>query len=353
MLKRLPLVVLLAGASSVWGQQVISAHSGVIHFVEGQATLNGQPVQQKFAEFPDVKNGQTLATQDGRAEVLLTPGVILRIGENSSFKMLSNSRADTRLEVLTGEAVVEVGELLPTNAITLVSGGVHMELVKKGLYRVDAEDPGKFRVYEGEARVTSGDQSLITRKGRQVVFGAVLDMNSFDVKDMDALMRWASRRSEYLAMANVSAARTASASGYTTGSGLGSGLGFGNGLFGSWAYNPSYGMFTYLPGGNSMYYDAFGYPYYSPSTVAFIPTGTGFSGSAFPMGNQATSPHYNSSNGTYNVAPRGSYSGGNSSGSAASATSALSGLGSGSGSGSGAGMGAGHGGGGATSGHGK
>ena len=59
MLKRLPLAVLLVGASSAWGQQVISAHSGVIHFVEGQVTLEGQTVQPKFAEFPDVKNGQT------------------------------------------------------------------------------------------------------------------------------------------------------------------------------------------------------------------------------------------------------------------------------------------------------
>ena len=52
--------------------------------------------QPKFAEFPDVKNGQTLAAEDGRAEVLLTPGVILRIAENSSFQMVSNSRSDTR-----------------------------------------------------------------------------------------------------------------------------------------------------------------------------------------------------------------------------------------------------------------
>jgi len=105
MLKRLSLAVLLVGASSAWAQQVISAHSGVIHFVEGQVTLEGTPVQPKFAEFPDVKNGQTLATQDGRAEVLMNPGVILRLGENSAFKMLSNSRSDTRLEVLSGEAV--------------------------------------------------------------------------------------------------------------------------------------------------------------------------------------------------------------------------------------------------------
>jgi hypothetical protein len=257
-----------------------------------------------------VKNGQTLAAQDGRAEVLLNPGVILRIGENSSFKMLSNNRADTRLELLTGEAVVEVGELLPSNAITLVSGNVHMELVKKGLYRIDAEDPGKFRVYEGEARVTNGDQSVVARKGRQVLLGAVLDMNAFDVKDMDALMRWAGRRSEYLAEANVSAARSAGSLGYV-GNGLGAG-GMGTGL-GSWAYNPWYGMFTYMPFGNSMYYSPFGYAFYSPTTVAYMPTNNGFSGSAFPLSNSGTSLHYGSGGGGSTMAPRPSSNGGSSS----------------------------------------
>jgi hypothetical protein len=359
MLKRLPLVVLLISASSAWAQQVVSAHSGVIHFVEGQVTLEGQTVQPKFGEFPDVKNGQTLATQDGRAEVLLNPGVILRVGENSSFKMLSNNRADTRLEVLSGEAVVEVGELLPSNAITLVSGGMHMELVKKGLYRIDADDPGKFRVYEGEARVTSENQSLLARKGRQVIFGAVLDMSAFDVKEMDALMRWTARRSEYLAEANVSSARTAASSGYLGGSssGLG-GLGMGSGM-GSWAYNPWFGMFTYLPSGNNMYYNSFGYPFYSPTTVAFIPNGGyGNGGSAFPLGNSATSPHYNSSNGTYNMSPRPSEGAdrGTASGSGGGVSGASRGLG-GSASSSGGGgssSGGGHASaGGATSGHGK
>jgi hypothetical protein len=287
MLKRLPVALFLIGASSAWAQQVISAHSGVIHFVEGQVTLEGQPVQPKFAEFPDVKNGQTLATQDGRAEVLLTPGVILRIGENSSFKMISNSRADTRLELMSGEAVVEVGELLPSNAITLISGSVHMEILKKGLYRIDAEDPGKFRVYDGEARVTGGDQTLVARKGRQVLLGSVLDMNAFDVKDMDALMRWASRRSESLAQANVSSARSASSLGYMGNSFGSAGMGMG-----SWAYNPWYGMFTYMPYGNNMYYNSFGYPFYSPSNVGYFMPSTGFSGSAFPLANSGTSAHY-------------------------------------------------------------
>ncbi|HTB10450.1 MAG TPA: hypothetical protein VK752_02710 [Bryobacteraceae bacterium] len=322
-MNRLPLAVLLVGTTSAWGQQVISAHSGVIHFVEGTVTLDGQPVQPKFAEFPDVKNGQTLAAEDGRAEVLLTPGVILRIAENSSFQMVSNSRSDTRLSVLTGSAIVEVGELLQSNAITVLYNDAHIELTKKGLYRIDS-DPGKFRVYDGEARVTAGNQTLVARKGREVLLGAVLDMSGFDVKDTDAFMRWAARRSEYLAQANVSSARTASSSGYS-GSSFSPGYGYGGGMMGmgNWAYNPWYGMFTYMPYGNSMYYSPFGYPFYSPTNIGyFVPSG-GFGGSAFPIGASSTSPHYNGS-GSAAMAPRGSYGSGNSASASSAARSGLS-----------------------------
>ncbi len=304
-----PLAVILIGVSSAWAQQVISAHSGVIHFVEGQVTLDGEQIQPKFAEFPDVKNGQTLAAEDGRAEVLLTPGVILRVGENSSFKMISNSRSDTRLQMTSGSAVVEVGELLPSNAITLMVGSAHIELVKRGLYRVDVNaDPGKLRVYEGEARITEADQSLVVRKGRQVLMGAVLDMGAFDLKETDSLMRWASRRSEYLAQANISSARAASDLGYvgsnsyaSTG-GMGTGLGSG---MGTWAYNPWYGMFTYLPYGNNMYYSPFGYPYYSVGTIGYYipPTYSGISG--FPVSSSSVvSSHYNATGSGLSMTPR-------------------------------------------------
>jgi hypothetical protein len=342
MLNRLPLAVLLIGATSAWGQQVISAHSGVIHFVEGTVTLDGKPVAPKFAEFPDVKNGQMLAAEDGRAEVLLTPGVILRLAENSSFQMVSNNRSDTRLAVLSGSAIVEVGELLQSNAITVVYNGAHIELVKRGLYRIDS-DPGKVRVYDGEARVTAGTQTLLARKGREVLLGAVLDMSGFDVKETDAFLRWAARRSEYLAQANVSSARSASGLGYSGssyGSGLGSGYGYGlGGGGGAWAFNPYYGMFTYMPYGNNMYYSPFGYPFYSPTNVGyFVPNG--YTGSAFPITGSTISPHYGNS-GTVVMAPRGSYgstnsgapinnsgrsySGGLSSGASASAPAASSG----------------------------
>src|SRR5579863_377171 len=112
LISRFGLTVLLAGASCAWGQSAISAHSGMVHYVEGKVLLDGQPVDPKFGEFPEVKNNQVLETAEGRAEVLLTPGVFLRIAENSSFKMLSNKLSDTALEMLSGSSLIEVDELM-------------------------------------------------------------------------------------------------------------------------------------------------------------------------------------------------------------------------------------------------
>jgi hypothetical protein len=162
--------VLFLGTASA--QSVISAHSGVIQYVEGSVLLDGKQVAPKFAEFPDVKTGQTLAADDGRAEVLLTPGVFLRLAENSSFRMASNKLSDTRIEILTGSVLVEVGELLPDNVITLQFHDAQVALLKKGLYRVDA-DSAALRVYNGEARhLRLGDSGGQARPSRSARGGA-------------------------------------------------------------------------------------------------------------------------------------------------------------------------------------
>ncbi len=238
-------------------QSVISAHSGVIHYVEGDVSVDGTPVHPKFAEFPDVKAGQLVATAEGRAEILLTPGVFLRVAENSSVRMLSNALADTRLEVVSGSALVEVGELLEHNAISFEASGVHMELAKKGLFRIDAS-PASLRVYEGQARVISGSETLIARKGHQInLDNAKLADTRFDAKETDAFYRWSSRRAEYVAAANVISARVTSNSDYSSS--------FTSNP-GAWSWNPYFGMFTFLPA-NGVYWSPFGSPFYSPATV--------------------------------------------------------------------------------------
>jgi hypothetical protein len=145
------------------------------------------------------------------------------------------------------------------------------------LYRIDA-DAARLRVFDGEALVTSGSDTVTARKGRQVEFGAVLSAASFDSgSNTDAFSRWSARRAQYLATANVSAARSAGGSGFTSS---------------QWAWNPWYGMFTYVPY-RGYGYSPYGWAIYSPVTVIniYVPQRTSFNSGAFSGVSQ---PSYNS-----------------------------------------------------------
>jgi hypothetical protein len=299
----------------------------MIHYVEGKVLLEGQPVDPKFGEFPAVKNNQVLETTEGRAEILLTPGVFLRVAENSSFKMLSNRLSDTAFELLSGSAIVEVDELMKDNAITVRYKDATMALSKQGLYRVDA-DSGKLRVYDGEADVTYGIKTVQVHKGKQVELTETLLASSFDTKDTDAFYRWVSRRSESIAAASVSSARAAgnvplntsvpcvgqastttnpsfagaanpnsycnpygNAGGYGNPYGYGwYGGYYGYSPYGSWAWNPYFGMFTYLPG-MGYGYSPFGWMIYSPATVGSLYVPGNYRASATPvLANRSVGP---------------------------------------------------------------
>src|SRR6266478_5990345 len=152
--------ILVAFSGTVaFAQTVISAHSGLIHYVEGRVLLDGKPVEVKITNFPEVKENMELRTEEGRAEVLLTPGVFLRLAENSSVRMISNSLVDTRVEVVSGSALVEAGELLANNAVTFESHGAQIAIPKKGLYRIDA-DSARLQVYDGQAIVSSASEKM-------------------------------------------------------------------------------------------------------------------------------------------------------------------------------------------------
>ncbi len=113
----------LALAPAVWAQSVISAKSGTIHHVDGKASIAGKNLKPtKTGEFPTLEQGQTLVTQDAHAEVLLTPGVFLRLGEQSQLEMVNNKLTDTRVKLLDGAALVEVGEIVEGNHITIQVG---------------------------------------------------------------------------------------------------------------------------------------------------------------------------------------------------------------------------------------
>src|SRR5258708_1621156 len=198
-------------AGSAFGQYVISAHSGLVQYVEGSAYLNDNQVEPRSGQLPEIKDNQVFRTGEGKAEVLLTPGVFLRLSENSSVRMVSTKLTDTRVEIISGSAMVEVDDLAKDNSIMLLNKGNTILLTKHGLYRVDA-DAGLFKVYDGEAIVKADAEQLTLRKGKETVLSGALVAENFDPKADDELYRWSDRRSGYLAKANVSSASSLSSS---------------------------------------------------------------------------------------------------------------------------------------------
>src|SRR5207248_2220199 len=129
-----------------------NARPGTVNYVEGQVRIDGQAVGAKAMGSAEVGAGQVLETDRGKAEMLLTPGVVVRLGDNSSLKMISPSLTDTEVELVRGEAMVEAAKVERDNHLRVVDHGMKTELEKNGLYKFNADQP-LLAVYDGKARV--------------------------------------------------------------------------------------------------------------------------------------------------------------------------------------------------------
>jgi hypothetical protein len=253
-------LLLTAGGASA--QSAVSARAGMINVAEGDVLLldgqGGEPrrVEPKPNELLSMKDGQTLRTEEGRAEVLLTPGAFLRMSEASAIRLLSSRLSSVKLEVAQGGALIDVVELLRDNSVIVELAGAEVELERAGLYRFDAE-PARIRVFSGQAEVRAAGVQQTLKSGRELrLEGTQWAMRRFDAeKETDSLYRWSKRRSGYIAMANVSAARQA-------------GTLYGASAFrgGTWLWNPYFGFATYVPWSDTVM-GPFGYYYYTPGTV--------------------------------------------------------------------------------------
>jgi hypothetical protein len=200
-----------------------------------------------------------LETGNGKAEILLTPGVYLRVGNNSSVKMISNSLTNTEVTVSQGEAMVEVDQLYRENNLRISQPGADTKIVKTGLYDFDAANGG-VRVFDGKAVVRADDHDITVKKNHELAFNSPkLKPRGFDkdqITKNDDLYRWSSLRSQYLSDANVNAAQTYYANGW-----------YGPGWWGpGWYWNPWFSGYTFLPA-SGFFYNPFGWGFYSPLMV--------------------------------------------------------------------------------------
>src|SRR5512135_3919659 len=82
------------------------ARPGTINYTEGQVTIDGRTIGAKQLGSTELAPGRVLETGSGKAEMLLTPGVFLRLGDHSAVRMVSPSLTDTRVEMVRGRATL-------------------------------------------------------------------------------------------------------------------------------------------------------------------------------------------------------------------------------------------------------
>jgi hypothetical protein len=195
---------------SVCGQLVISARSGLITDVEGWVQLGGELLVSRAGARVEMQEGTELRTRDGRAEVLLNPGVFLRVGENSAVRMVSNRLADIRIEFVSGAAIIAASGRLNAkenwaSSVLIGYKEATIRLLKNGIYRLDAE-PSQLRVFAGEASVTQGGGTRGVAVGEQIALANPDVPPEFDLNETDSLSLWNQHRTEYISMTNRLAA---------------------------------------------------------------------------------------------------------------------------------------------------
>ena len=140
------------------------AQPGTINYVEGAASLEGQPLNSKDVGNATLQAGQELSTANGKAEILLTPGVFLRLNDTSTVKMVSPDLTLTKVEIEKGRAGIEVDEIHDQNNLQVVDAGVTTRLDKKGYYEFDADKP-MVMVFKGNAKSEVADGKWREIKG--------------------------------------------------------------------------------------------------------------------------------------------------------------------------------------------
>jgi hypothetical protein len=251
---------ILAAILSAPAWAATPALPGTLNYVEGQAAVGSEALNAKSIGSVTLQSGQTLTTETGRAEILLTPGVFLRVGDNSSATMVSPSLTNTMVSLNKGQAMVEVAEIYKDNLLRVQQDGATTQLLKTGLYGFDANN-GDVRVFKGEALVQDGDQNVKVKGGRELDLNNTgnLKARKFNKSayEQSDLYRFSNLRSQYLAEANINSARIY--------------IGGGPGWYGAgWYWNPFFTAYTWIPG-DGIFYSPFGWGFYSPWFVSYAP----------------------------------------------------------------------------------
>jgi hypothetical protein len=240
-------------------QYVVSVKAGLVNHVQG--TVN-------IAEMDMARPGDPVRTgSNGYAEILLTPGSFLRIGENSSVILDEVDLERVSLHVQQGNAEIEVVDIDKDYPIQVTTGNLTTNIVATGIYKFA---DGVATVLSGKLR--SPDSKFTWEKGWQISFNDSYRARKTGKIRVTSLDLYSQNRSQLIASANATMAPQ---------------------LFGSnssdpyWVLAPHVGFYTYIPWKN--YRSPYGYLYYGAGRRVVVNNG---SNSTSPSNDSGGRPGY-------------------------------------------------------------
>jgi hypothetical protein len=180
------------GAARV--KYLAASEAGLVYSLEGSAVTGAQ----KGATPPRLPillgRDNFLRTDAGKAEMFLGVGVVARIADNSSLRMIDTRASGPVVALEEGTLLVEVADSAEGAPLRVRVGDSMTELLKAGVYEFDAT-AGSLSVYGGESSTAVAGTVTRAKEAQRVNLQQPAPLGRFDLKAQDALFKWSARRS--------------------------------------------------------------------------------------------------------------------------------------------------------------
>ena len=184
-------------------------------------------------------HGSTLVTASGNAELLLMPGVFLRVGPSSAVTIDASVPNRVRIRLSKGECMLEAVETSQPGSIVVDEKGSGASIDEPGLYGFNSKR-GAIAVYSGSAQVTRDGAQISVKKGESANVRRLRILAAAPDK-ATPLYAWSAERSRQLSLESAAA----------------------QGQGPAWAWDPWAGSYTFISA--SGHVDGpFGWPFYAP-----------------------------------------------------------------------------------------
>ncbi len=261
--KAVTLALFLATAyvPTLAAQHTYGAAPGALNFTQGQVNIDGRPLSaDPSSATHQLQVGQTLATANGSADLLLASGALLRVGANSTVRMVAADAGRTEVQLEQGRANVSVNVVRAHDLLLVDMPEGQTQVLSPGLYTFNTATH-TVRVFNGEAYAFPGTdmatdvKPITVKESHEIMLGGDRAKPARFDRDMadDDLLPWTGPKETRAVLADDGARHDGG---------------------GGWAGENSEGSAAYAPGASS-FSGGYGYgdPYFGYSPYAWGPYG--------------------------------------------------------------------------------